>query len=251
MVSDRAGRLERASCGIVVIGQDPRLSKRIVVGLRVAGFQIVASGPEGDPALLRAVAREHQTVAVFEVSSNFEASRLFKHLTTLYQLGRSRDDRTTKKVKSRHLTPKKGSRSARAGQGAISGNAASSRAVMPAAAAGKRGPTERQAMILKSLVNGDSNKTVARKLQIAEETVKVHMKRLLRRIGVKNRTQAAIWALNNDFAPAAEICGPLGDTRAEDRIWGPRQDQSSPDRAPRNARGTGQTIRKCVVAKYH
>jgi two-component system nitrate/nitrite response regulator NarL len=62
-------------------------------------------------------------------------------------------------------------------------------------------------MILKGLVNGESNKTVARKLHIAEGTVKVHMKRLLRRIGVKNRTQAAIWALNNHFALSASEKG--------------------------------------------
>jgi hypothetical protein len=62
-------------------------------------------------------------------------------------------------------------------------------------------------MILKSLMNGESNKAVACKLRIAEGTVKVHIKRLLRRIGVNNRTQAAIWALENNFTRA-----PTGET---------------------------------------
>jgi hypothetical protein len=47
------------------------------------------------------------------------------------------------------------------------------------------------------------------RLHIAEETVKVHMKRLLRRIGVKNRAQAAIWAWNNYFTPGASETGDL------------------------------------------
>jgi DNA-binding NarL/FixJ family response regulator len=85
-------------------------------------------------------------------------------------------------VKSRDLAPNKGRRYAGQRADGVSENVASSRAGTPAADAGEPGPTDRQAMILKSLMNGDSNKVVARKLHIAEETVKVHMKRLLRRI---------------------------------------------------------------------
>jgi two-component system nitrate/nitrite response regulator NarL len=45
------------------------------------------------------------------------------------------------------------------------------------------------------LVHGDSNKGIARKLQIAEATVKVHIKAILRKIRAANRTQVAIWAM--------------------------------------------------------
>ena len=41
---------------------------------------------------------------------------------------------------------------------------------------------------------------IARTLDIAEATVKVHMKSVLRKIRVANRTQAAIWALGNGYA---------------------------------------------------
>src|SRR5260370_39172065 len=51
--------------------------------------------------------------------------------------------------------------------------------------------------ILQSLVEGNSNKVIARKIDIAEATVKVHLKAILRKIKVHNRTQAAIWAVNN------------------------------------------------------
>jgi two-component system, NarL family, nitrate/nitrite response regulator NarL len=57
----------------------------------------------------------------------------------------------------------------------------------------------RQRIILCCLVEGDSNKTIARKIHISEATVKVHLKVLLRKINVQNRTQAAIWAMNNGF----------------------------------------------------
>ncbi|MCA6122015.1 response regulator transcription factor [Bradyrhizobium sp. WSM 1704] len=56
----------------------------------------------------------------------------------------------------------------------------------------------REKLILRCLVEGDTNKCVARKLDIAEATVKVHVKAILRKIRVQNRTQAAIWALNNN-----------------------------------------------------
>src|SRR6266436_2817174 len=54
----------------------------------------------------------------------------------------------------------------------------------------------RQQSILSCLIQGDSNKTIARKMAIAEATVKVHVKAILRKIRVHNRTQAAIWAMN-------------------------------------------------------
>ena len=40
---------------------------------------------------------------------------------------------------------------------------------------------------------------IARKRDMAEATVKVHMKSVLRKIRVVNRTQAAIWALENGY----------------------------------------------------
>ena len=56
----------------------------------------------------------------------------------------------------------------------------------------------RQQSILRCLVQGGSNKTIARKMAMAEATVKVHVKAIFRKIRVHNRTQAAIWAMHND-----------------------------------------------------
>ena len=55
----------------------------------------------------------------------------------------------------------------------------------------------REKSILCCLIEGDSNKCIARKIDIAEATVKVHVKAILRKIRVHNRTQAAIWGMNN------------------------------------------------------
>ena len=55
----------------------------------------------------------------------------------------------------------------------------------------------REKAILSCLIEGDSNKCVARKINIAEATVKVHVKAILRKIRVQNRTQAAIWGMNH------------------------------------------------------
>ncbi len=62
------------------------------------------------------------------------------------------------------------------------------------------GLSERETQILQCLVEGCANKLIARRLDIAEATVKVHIKGLLRKINVNNRTQAAIWALNQSVS---------------------------------------------------
>ena len=59
------------------------------------------------------------------------------------------------------------------------------------------GLSEREAQILNGLVKGYANKVIARSCDITEATVKVHMKSILRKIQVANRTQAAVWALEH------------------------------------------------------
>jgi two-component system, NarL family, nitrate/nitrite response regulator NarL len=55
----------------------------------------------------------------------------------------------------------------------------------------------REAEILSSLMEGAPNKIIARKLHVAEATVKVHIKAILRKVGAANRTQAAMWAMDH------------------------------------------------------
>jgi two-component system nitrate/nitrite response regulator NarL len=57
--------------------------------------------------------------------------------------------------------------------------------------------SNREGQILKCLVDGCSNKEIGRELNLAEATVKVYVKGLLRKIQASNRTQAAVWALNH------------------------------------------------------
>ncbi len=55
----------------------------------------------------------------------------------------------------------------------------------------------REIAILERIVQGDSNKHVARFFKIAEATVKAHVKGIFRKIGASNRTQAAMWAVQH------------------------------------------------------
>jgi len=52
--------------------------------------------------------------------------------------------------------------------------------------------TGRQKAVLERLGRGDSNKAIARRLGIREGTVKVHVRQIMRKLGVANRTQVAI-----------------------------------------------------------
>ena len=57
--------------------------------------------------------------------------------------------------------------------------------------------TKRQREVLQLLARGMSNKEIARALEIAEATTKIHMAALLRALGARNRTEAAHIAGNN------------------------------------------------------
>jgi two-component system nitrate/nitrite response regulator NarL len=63
--------------------------------------------------------------------------------------------------------------------------------------------SEREAQILRCLTQGASNKLIARELGVAEATVKVHIKAILRKVKAVNRTQAAMWAAGH-FSSAQE-----------------------------------------------
>jgi len=55
--------------------------------------------------------------------------------------------------------------------------------------------TQRESEVLRQLAYGLTNKEIALALQISYETVKEHVQHILRKIGVTDRTQAAVWAV--------------------------------------------------------
>jgi len=56
------------------------------------------------------------------------------------------------------------------------------------------GLSDRESEVLGLVAEGLPNKLIARRLEISEKTVKAHLTRVFERIGVTDRTQAAIWA---------------------------------------------------------
>ncbi|MCO6417822.1 response regulator transcription factor [Siccirubricoccus sp. KC 17139] len=62
--------------------------------------------------------------------------------------------------------------------------------------------TARQADVLRLLRQGQSNKRIARDLGMCESTVKVHVRQVMRKLGVANRTQAALCELDPALAPS-------------------------------------------------
>jgi two-component system nitrate/nitrite response regulator NarL len=62
------------------------------------------------------------------------------------------------------------------------------------------GLSAREIDILESIMGGMANKVIARKFDICEATVKVHVKAILRKLGVENRTQAATWAVKHSVS---------------------------------------------------
>lgn len=56
------------------------------------------------------------------------------------------------------------------------------------------GLTEQESRILQHLIDGKSNKLIAKEMGIAEGTVKVHVKHLLKKLNLRSRVEAAVWA---------------------------------------------------------
>lgn len=59
------------------------------------------------------------------------------------------------------------------------------------------GLTEREQRILEQIAAGLSNKLIARELDITEGTVKVHVKHVLRKLNLRSRVEAAVWAVEH------------------------------------------------------
>jgi DNA-binding NarL/FixJ family response regulator len=63
------------------------------------------------------------------------------------------------------------------------------------------GLTTREREVLELVGSGLANKAIARRLDISEATVKAHLTRIFKQIGVTDRTQAAIWAREHGVSP--------------------------------------------------
>jgi DNA-binding NarL/FixJ family response regulator len=63
------------------------------------------------------------------------------------------------------------------------------------------GLTDREGDVLRELAQGRSNREIARALVVSEKTVKTHVSNILLKLGVQDRTQAALWAVRNGVAP--------------------------------------------------
>jgi DNA-binding NarL/FixJ family response regulator len=69
-----------------------------------------------------------------------------------------------------------------------------SRRTAPASSAERSPLTDRESEVLEMVRSGHPNKTIARRLGISERTVKAHLTNIFQRLGVPDRTQAALWA---------------------------------------------------------
>ncbi len=68
--------------------------------------------------------------------------------------------------------------------------------------------TEREADILRALAEGLSNAEIAGRVWLSPETVKTHVKSILGKLGVRDRTQAVVWAYRTGFVGPATDAPP-------------------------------------------
>ena len=63
--------------------------------------------------------------------------------------------------------------------------------------------TEREREILTHLARGESNKAIARKLDISHDTVKLHVRHILSKLGMRSRVEAAVFAVEHRAAQSS------------------------------------------------
>jgi len=95
----------------------------------------------------------------------------------------------------------RGVRSAAAGEAPFSPKAAKALLSLGAQRQVAADLSDREREVLGCVVEGLPNKLIARRLAISEKTVKAHLTSVFRRIGVTDRTQAALWAERHGIAP--------------------------------------------------
>lgn len=65
--------------------------------------------------------------------------------------------------------------------------------------------TTRETQVLKLMSGGEANKQIARSLGLGEATVKTHVSSIFHKLGVRSRTQAALYAVREGLVPAEEL----------------------------------------------
>jgi len=60
--------------------------------------------------------------------------------------------------------------------------------------------SDREGEVLRQMAHGLTNKQIADEMQISYDTVKIYVQQVLRKLGLTDRTQAALWAVRNDLA---------------------------------------------------
>ena len=77
---------------------------------------------------------------------------------------------------------------------------------------GARAPdplTSRERAVLSRIARGQSNRDIAHGLSVSVETVKTHVSHILAKLGLDDRTQAAIYALNHDVVLTEDAVAPM------------------------------------------
>jgi NarL family two-component system response regulator LiaR len=193
--------------GIEVVGESPdgahALADVRALSPDVLLLDLMMPPPDG-LAVLEAVSRDHPTVGVVVLTSSPDDEHVvhaLRHGALSYLTKTARVEEITAAV-----------RAAARGEGLLSGPDLARLVVGRRSRGGAGGAPDsvlallspRETDVLACIARGQANREIARALSISEETVKTHVSRVLAKLGVQDRTQAAIIALQARLVPLDE-----------------------------------------------
>jgi DNA-binding NarL/FixJ family response regulator len=140
----------------------------------------------------RAILTEHPMTRVVVLTAFSEQQRIFAALdagAVGYLLKDAEPDELIRGV-----------RAAAAGESPFSPKAAAALVARRAELRHRERLTDRERQVLTLVSQGLANKAIAHRLGVSEKTVKSHLTTVFARIGVTDRTQAALWAMRNGIS---------------------------------------------------
>lgn len=212
------------SARVMVVDDHSVVVSGLQLALEYQGFEVVATAKSAEAAIKRCLELEPDVLLLdihmphgegFEVLQRLQAAGISTEVIMLTASLRAEDRRRAQELGasgyvSKEIMPDQLAETIRS---ALRGKLAADEVVgnpvgqtdadAPADAVGAR-LTDQETQVLRLIASGKDNRAISETLYVSVNTVKTHVTNILAKLGVENRTQAAVWAIRHGIAEESE-----------------------------------------------